>query len=67
MKDLIEYKNAQISALQRRVYDLEVKNLQLGTWVFELADEDTPKEYKEQVLLELQDYTIEFLTQSNNG
>ena len=67
MKDLIEYKNAQISALQRRVYDLEVKNLQLGTWVFELADEDTPKEYKEQVLLELQDYTIEFLTQNNNG
>jgi len=64
MKDLIEYKNAQISALQRRVYDLEVKNLQLGTWVFELADEDTPKEYKEQVLLELQDYTIEFLTQN---
>ena len=64
MKDLIEFKNAQISALQKEVYDLQVKNLQLATWVYELADEDTPKEYKENVLKEREDYMIDFITQN---
>ena len=64
MKDLIEYKNAQISALQKRVYDLEVKNLQLGTWVFELGDVDTPREYKEEVLREINNHMIDHVTKT---
>ena len=59
---LLEFKTEQINALQKRVHELEVNNLQLSTWVFELADDDTPKEYKELVLQEYGKYTVDLIT-----
>ena len=64
MKDLIEFKNAQIKALQKQVYNLEVKNLQLATWVYELGDPDTPKEYVNEVLKERDNYMIDYITKN---
>jgi cell division protein FtsB len=64
MSDLITFKNAQIKALQKEVYDLQVKNLQLATWVYELADEDTPKEYKREVLKERDNFMIDYITKN---
>jgi hypothetical protein len=55
MKDLIEFKNAQISALQREITDLKDKNIQLGTWVYELCS-DHPEEYKEVIKQEFTKY-----------
>jgi hypothetical protein len=52
MNDLITFKNAQIAQLQSRVSELEIDNIQLSTWIFEVCDEDCPKEYREQVLIE---------------
>ena len=46
MKDLIEFKNAQIDALQKEIAELKEKNIQLGTWVYELTDGETPNDYK---------------------
>lgn len=56
MKDLVEFKNAQISALQKEVSDLKEKNIQLGTWVFELCLPETPAEYKEVIIKEFNKY-----------
>ena len=53
MKDLISFKNAQIEALQREVDLLKKSNTQLETYVFELTDEDVPKEYKSVVRQEI--------------
>ena len=61
----MDYKNAMIEALQKRVHELEVKNVQLGTWVYELADEDTPKAYKDNVVAEVNNYMIDKLTDFN--
>jgi len=52
MNDLITFKNAQIDRLQSKVAELERNNTQLCTWLFEVCDEDCPKEYREQVLIE---------------
>lgn len=49
MKDLIDFKNQQIQSLQKRVSELEEHKIQLETWVYELCDDDTPKEYKDNV------------------
>ena len=46
MKDLNDFKNTQIEALQKETASLREKNIQLGTWVFELCLDDTPEEYK---------------------
>ena len=53
MNDLITFKNAQIEQLQKKVSELEAYNTQLATWVFEVCDKDCPKEYREQVRLEV--------------
>lgn len=66
MKDLIEFKNAQIKALQKQVYELELKNLQLATWVYELGDKDTPREYIEEVLKERDNYMIDYITKTKD-
>tara|TARA_B110000977_G_scaffold39937_1_gene53692 strand:- start:210 stop:377 length:168 start_codon:yes stop_codon:yes gene_type:complete len=53
MKDLISFKNAQIQALQNEVALLKNTNTQLETYVFELTDEDVPKEYKSVIRQEM--------------
>ena len=53
MNDLHSYKNAQIERLQARVLELEVDKTQLCTWLFEVCDEDCPKEYREVVREEM--------------
>ena len=53
MTDLMDYKNAQIEALQRKVAELREYNTQLETWVFELADVDCPQEYRDTVRKEV--------------
>ena len=52
MKDLIEFKNAQIGALQQELAKSRERNIQLETWVFELCDRDCPDEYKEVIINE---------------
>jgi hypothetical protein len=52
MKDLVEFKNAQISALQKELTLSKERNIQLETWVFELCDTSTPDEYKEVIINE---------------
>lgn len=53
MQDLLTFKNNQIKALQDEVARLNERNVQLSTWVFELCDDETPREYKDQVLLDV--------------
>ena len=52
MKDLVEFKNAQIGALQQELTKSRERNIQLETWVFELCDMDCPDEYKEVIINE---------------
>ncbi len=52
MKDLVEFKNAQIGALQQELTKSRERNIQLETWVFELCDRDCPDEYKEVIINE---------------
>jgi hypothetical protein len=52
MKDLVEFKNAQIGALQQELAKSRERNIQLETWVFELCDRDCPDEYKEVIINE---------------
>ena len=53
MKDLTEFKNRQIEALQKEVAELNRIKYQYATWIQELADTDTPQEYKNEVLREV--------------
>tara|TARA_R110001592_G_scaffold204734_1_gene455000 strand:+ start:1187 stop:1360 length:174 start_codon:yes stop_codon:yes gene_type:complete len=53
MKDLIDFKNAQITALQKRLFELETKVGNYETYIFELTDKDCPQEYKQIVKNEL--------------
>jgi len=53
MKDLIDFKNAQITALQKRLFELETKVGEYETYIFELTDKDCPHEYKQIVKNEL--------------
>jgi hypothetical protein len=46
MKDLIDYQRFQVEALQKRICELESKLNEVKTHIFELCDEDCPKEYK---------------------
>jgi hypothetical protein len=47
--DLLNYKEARIEALLRRVNELELQNEKLTTYIFELCDKDCPEEYKQVV------------------
>lgn len=53
MKDLIDFKNAQITALQKRLFELETKVGEYETYIFELTDKHCPQEYKQIVKNEL--------------
>ena len=44
--DLLNYKEARIEALLRRVNVLELENEKLTTYIFELCDKDCPDDYK---------------------
>jgi uncharacterized coiled-coil protein SlyX len=46
MKGLVEFKNAQIEALQNAVAEQDKTIMQLETYIFELTDKDSPEEYK---------------------
>jgi len=53
MKDLLDFKNAKITALQKKVFELETKVCNYETYIFELTDKDCPTEYKQIVKNEL--------------
>ena len=53
MKDLLDFKNAQITALQKKVFELENKVSTYETYIFELTDKDCPTQYKDIVKNEL--------------
>lgn len=46
MKDLLDYKNHRIEALQAKVYEQEQRIDILETYIFELTDESCPQEYR---------------------
>tara|TARA_R110002153_G_scaffold5900_2_gene27261 strand:+ start:460 stop:633 length:174 start_codon:yes stop_codon:yes gene_type:complete len=46
MKDLLDFKNHRIEALQRKLFDYEQQIGILETYIFELTDKDCPEEYK---------------------
>lgn len=53
MKDLVDFKNYQIEALQKKVFEQDRKISTLETYIFELVDKDCPEEYKGIVKNEL--------------
>ena len=53
MKDLVDFKNYQIEALQKKVFEQDRKISTLETYIFELIDKDCPEEYKGIVKNEL--------------
>ena len=53
MKDLVDFKNYQIEALQSKVFEQERRISILETYIFELIDKDCPEEYKNIVKSEL--------------
>ena len=53
MKDLLDFKNAQITALQKKVFELETRISTYETYIFELTDKDCPTQYKDIVKNEL--------------
>jgi uncharacterized protein YutD len=57
MKDLIDYKNMQIDALQKELFKATQKISDLETFIFELCDKDCPNAYKDIVKKEVYDTT----------
>ena len=53
MKDLIDYKNMQIDALQKELFKTTQKISNLETFIFELCDKDCPSSYKDIVKKEV--------------
>ena len=53
MKDLLDFKNSQITALQKKVFELETRVSTYETYIFELTDKDCPTQYKDIVKNEL--------------
>lgn len=53
MKDLIDFKNQQIQALQDSNAEKEARIAILETWIFELTDDNCPREYKKVIRTEL--------------
>lgn len=53
MKDLIDFKNSRIEALQKKLFEQDKKIATLETYIFELTDVKCPNEYKEIVKNEL--------------
>jgi len=53
MKDLLDYKNNRIEAMQTDIYKKQQRIDILETYIFELTDESCPQEYKKIVKNEL--------------
>jgi len=53
MIDLVDFKNAQIKALQESNAQQEATIAILETWIFELTDENCPNDYKRVLRTEL--------------
>lgn len=53
MKDLLDFKNSRIDALQDKVFEQEKKIAILETYIFELTDESCPDDYKRIIKNEL--------------
>jgi len=53
MKDLIDFKNQQIEALQNKNAQQEARIAILETWIFELTDDKCPRDYKKVIRTEL--------------
>jgi hypothetical protein len=53
MKDLIDYKNMQIDALQKELFKATQKITNLETFIFELCDESCPSAYRDIVKKEV--------------
>ena len=53
MKDLIDFKNAQIEALTVSTNEKDKRISILETWIFELTDDKCPKDYKKVIRNEL--------------
>ena len=53
MKDLIDFKNQQIEALQDSNAQKEARIAILETWIFELTDHKCPRDYKKVIRTEL--------------
>lgn len=53
MKDLVDFKNAQIKALQESNAKQEARIAILETWIFELTDDKCPRDYKQVIRTEL--------------
>ena len=53
MKDLVDFKNAQIKALQDSNAQKEARIAILETWIFELTDDKCPRDYKQVIRTEL--------------
>ena len=57
MKDLIDYKNMQIDALQKELFKASQKISNLETFIFEICDKDCPSSYRDIVKKEVYDTT----------
>ena len=53
MIDLVDFKNAQIKALQGSNAEQEARIAILETWIFELTDGNCPKDYKQVIRTEI--------------
>lgn len=53
MKDLLDYKNNRIEAMQTDIYKKQQRIDILETYIFELTDPNCPQEYKRIVKNEL--------------
>jgi len=53
MKDLIDYKNMQIDALQKELFKSTQKISNLETFIFEICDKDCPSSYKDIIKKEV--------------
>ena len=53
MIDLVDFKNAQIKALQETNAQQEATIAILETWLFELTDDQCPRAYKKVIRTEL--------------
>lgn len=53
MKDLIDFKNAQIEALTLSINEKDKRISILETWIFELTDNKCPEDYKKVIRNEL--------------
>jgi len=53
MKDLNDFKNQQIKALQSKVCSMKEYISQLETYIFELTDNECPNQYKNIVRQEV--------------